>query len=41
MNRDRHNLPRDETTRIVHSQGQAVTHSWLRTLSAIRGLPVI
>jgi hypothetical protein len=26
---------------MVHSQGQAVTYSWLRTLSAIRGLPVI
>ena len=41
MNRNRHNLPRDETTRMVHRQGQADTYSWLRTLRAIRGLPVI
>jgi hypothetical protein len=41
MNRNRHNLPRDETTRMVHSQCQTVTYSWLRTLGAIRRLPVI
>ena len=41
MNRNRHNIPRDETTRMVHSQCQAATYSWLRTLRAIRGLPVI
>jgi hypothetical protein len=38
MNRNRHNIPRDETTRMVHSQCQADTYSWLRTLRAIRGL---
>ena len=41
MNRNRHNIPRDETTQMVHSQCQADTYSWLRTLRAIRGLPVI
>jgi hypothetical protein len=40
MSRNRHNTPRDETTRMVHSQCQADTYSWLRTLRAIRGLPV-
>jgi hypothetical protein len=38
MNRNRHNIPRDETARMVHSQCQADTYSWLRTLRAIRGL---
>jgi hypothetical protein len=38
MNGNRHNIPRDETTRMVHSQCQADTYSWLRTLRAIRGL---
>jgi hypothetical protein len=38
MNRNRHNIPRDETTRMVHSQCQADTYSWLRTLRAIRSL---
>jgi hypothetical protein len=38
MNRNRHNIPRDETTRMVHSQRHADTHSWLRTLREIRRL---
>ena len=38
MNRNRHNIPRDETTRMVHGQRQSDTHSWLRTLREIRGL---
>ena len=41
MNRNRHDVPRDETTRMVHRQCQADRYSWLRTLRAIRGLPVI
>jgi hypothetical protein len=38
MNRNRHNIPRDETTRMVHSQRHSDTYSWLRTLRQIRGL---
>jgi hypothetical protein len=38
MNRNRHNVPRDETTRMVHSHRQSDTYSWLRTLREIRGL---
>jgi hypothetical protein len=38
MNRNRHNIPRDETTRMVHSQRQSDTYAWLRTLREIRGL---
>jgi hypothetical protein len=38
MNRNRHNIPRDETTRLINSQQQADTYSWLRTLQAIRRL---
>lgn len=38
MNGNRPNIPRDETTRMVHSQCQADTYAWLRTLRAIRGL---
>jgi hypothetical protein len=39
MNRNRRNVPRDETTRAIHSQARPPdTHAWLRTLRAIRGL---
>jgi hypothetical protein len=38
MNRNRHNIPRDQTTRMVHGQGQSETYSWLRTLREIRAL---
>ena len=38
MNRNRHNVPRDETTRMIHSQRRSDTYSWLRTPRAIRGL---
>jgi hypothetical protein len=39
MSRNRHNVPRDETTRMVHSQAcQADAYSWLRTLRHIRAL---
>ena len=38
MNRNRHNVPRDETTRMVHSQRRSDTGAWLRTLRDIRGL---
>jgi hypothetical protein len=38
MNRNRHNIPRDETTRMVRSQRHSDTYSWLRTLRQIRGL---
>ncbi len=38
MNRNRHNVPRDDTTRMIHGQRQSETYSWLRTLREIRGL---
>lgn len=38
MNRSRHNMSRDETTRMVHSQCQSDAYSWLRTLREIRAL---
>jgi hypothetical protein len=38
MNRNRHNIPRDETTRLINSQQQLDAYSWARTLRAIRGL---
>jgi hypothetical protein len=38
MNRNRHNMSRDETTRMVHSQCQSDACSWLRTLREIRAL---
>jgi hypothetical protein len=38
MNRNRHNIPRDETTRMIQSRRQSDTYSWLRTLQAIRDL---
>ncbi|HEX2105930.1 MAG TPA: hypothetical protein VHF51_19930 [Solirubrobacteraceae bacterium] len=39
MNRNRHNVPRDETTRVVCTKApQPDTFSWLRTLREIREL---
>jgi hypothetical protein len=39
MNRNRHNVPRDETTRMVFGQArQPDRSSWLRTLREIREL---
>ena len=40
MNRNRPTIPRDETTRMVHSHArQSDASSWLRALLAIRNLP--
>ena len=38
MNRNRHNMPRDETTRRIYGQLRSNTNSWLRTLRDIRAL---
>jgi hypothetical protein len=38
MNRNRHNIPRDETTRLIASHQRADTYSWVRTLQSIRRL---
>jgi hypothetical protein len=40
MNRNRHNTPRDRTTRMIHSDARpSDTYSWLRTLRDVRQLP--
>jgi hypothetical protein len=37
MNRNRHNVPRDTSTRLIHSRAEpSVIHAWLRTLRDIR-----
>jgi hypothetical protein len=42
MSRNRRNLPRDETARIVHSHApESDASSWLRALRAIRELPEV
>jgi hypothetical protein len=41
MNRNRRNISRDETTRMVYSQRQSDAYLWLRTLRKIRGLPEV
>jgi hypothetical protein len=39
MNRNRHNVLRDTTTRLIHSRTEpSVSPAWLRTLRDIRNL---
>ena len=39
MNRNRHNVTRDATTRLIHSRAApSTTETWLRTLRDIRSL---
>jgi hypothetical protein len=39
MNRNRHNVPRDTSTRLIHSRTEpSVSSAWLRTLRDIRNL---
>jgi hypothetical protein len=42
MNRNRHNTPRDRTSRMIHSDARpSDMYSWLRTLREVRRLPEV